>query len=232
MRRNAEGVAAAVIIAVALISIAIASRHFEIIDAAARRQAELALQQTRHELVAAYLHAGELSNAYTAAQVGYHATPGDPLTRRDLAQASQALGDQREAAGNPQEAIRFYKDALTQDEASGSHQSSGDAGVQRDVMTVANTLGALQLAADDVPGALSSYTRALQITEGLAVLEGSQITAGTRAEVAAANRRLGELLLRSGAKDAGLVKLRRALDIYRQLSADPEVAELTRQLAQ
>jgi len=52
--------------------------------------------------------------------------------------------------------------------------------------------------------------------------------------VAAANRRVGELLLRNGAKDAGTEKLRKALKIYRQLSAaepSPAVAELTRELA-
>jgi serine/threonine protein kinase len=231
VRRNAEGVAAAVIIGVALISVAIISRRSEIVDAAGRRQAESTLQQTRHELVAAYLHGGETDRAYAAAQLAYNATPGDPRARHDLAQSLQILGDRAQAAGNQKEASRFYKDALTQDEAL-ALTNPRDAGVQRDVMTAVNTLGALQLAAGDVPGALSSYIRALQITEGLAALEGSQITPGTREEVAAANRRVGELLLRSGAKDAGLEKLRKALEIYRQLSADPEVAELTRQLAQ
>ena len=231
VRRNAEGVAAAVVIGVALISIAVVSHDSEVVGAAARQQAELALQRTRHELVAAYLHAGEPGRAYAAAQVAYSATPADPLARRDLAQASQALGDQRESGGNRQEALRLYKEALTQYEAL-ALTNPHDAGVQRDVMTSTNTLGAIQLEAGDVPGALSSYTRALQITEGLAALEGSQITAATRAEVAAANRRVGELLLRNGAKDAGLQKLRKALDIYRQLGANPEVAELTRQLAQ
>ena len=230
VRRNAEGVAAAVIIGVALISIAVVSRHSEIVNAAARKQAELALQQTRHELTAAYLHAGEPSRAYAAAQVAYAATPGNPLVRRDLAQASQALGGQREAAGNRQEALRFYEGALTQYEAL-ALTNPYDAGAQRDVMTAANMLGAIQLEAGDISGALSSAIRSLQIAEGLAALEGSRITPATRAEVAAANRRAGELLLRNGAKDAGLEKLRTALQIYRQLSAIPEVADLTRRLA-
>ena len=99
-------------------------------------------------------------------------------------------------------------------------------------MTTANMLGALQLKAGDLPGAISSYTRALQITEGLAAMEGSQITPATREEVAAANRRVGELLVRNGAKEAGLEKLRKALEIYRQLAANSEVVELTRQLEQ
>jgi eukaryotic-like serine/threonine-protein kinase len=231
VRRNVEGVAAAAVIGVALLSIAVISQRAEIIDAAARRRAESTLQQTRHELVAAYLHAAEPARAYTAAQLAYSAAPGDPLARRDLAQASQALGDRAGAAGNRQEALRFYKDALQQQEAL-ALANPRDAGVQRDVMTSANRIGAIQWEAGDVPGALSSYTRALQLTEGLAALEGSQITPGTRQEVAASYRRVGDLLLRSGAKDAGLGKLRQALEIYRQLGANPEVAELTRQLAQ
>ena len=229
--RNAGGVAAAVVIGVGLISIALVSRHAAAIATASRQKAEQTLRDTRHELVSADERARDATGAYAAAQLAYSATPGDPLARRDLAQTSRILGDRAEAAGNRQQALRFYKDALTQDEAL-ALANSRDAGVQRDVMNEANVLGALQLAAADVPGALSSYTRALQITEGLAALEGSQITSGTREEVAAANRRVGELLVRNGAKDAGLLKLRRALDIYQQLGANPEVADLTRQLAE
>ena len=231
LRRNGEGVAAAVIIGVALISIAIVSHNSEVVDAVARQKAEIALQLTRHELVAAYLHGGEPSRAYAAAQIAYSAAPGRPFARRDLAQAAQALGDEREAGGDHREALRLYTEELTQYEAL-ALTSPGDPGAQRDLMAIANMLGTVQLNAGDVRGALSSYTRALQITEGLATLEGSQITSATREEVAAANRRVGELLVRNGAKEAGLEKLRRALEIYRQLSANPEVAELTRQLAQ
>ena len=230
VRRNVEAVAAAVVIGVALISIAVVSEHSEVVDAAARRQAERTLQQTRHELVTAYLRGGEPSRAYAAAQLAYSAAPADPLARRDLAQASQALGDRAKAAGNRQEALRSYQDAFTQYEAL-ALTNPRDAAVQRDVMNAANTLGAIQLEADDVPGALSSYARALQITEGLAALEGSQVTPATRAEVAAANRRVGALQVRNGAREAGLEKLRKALEIYRQLGANPEIADLTRQLA-
>jgi tetratricopeptide (TPR) repeat protein len=151
----------------------------------------------------------------------------------DLAETSRSLGDAAEASGNHQEAGRLYRDALTQCEAL-ALMNSHDAGAQRDVMVAANALGAAQLNAGDLAGATSSYTRALQVTEGLAVLEGSQLTPGTLAEEAAANRRVGELLLRSGAKDAAAEKLRKALNIYRQLSTsepNPAVAELTRQLA-
>ena len=241
VRRNAEGVAAAAIIGAALISIAAVSVHSGSVATAARQKAERMLQQTRHELIAAYSHAGDAGRAYSAAQLAYSASPGDALARRDLAEASRALGDTFETSGNHREARGRYQDALTQYEAL-ALTNTRDPGAQRDVMIAANMLGAVQLKLGDVPGALSSYTRALQITEGLAALEGSQITPATREEVAAANRRVGELLLRNGARDAGLEKLRKALSIYRELTANPStgnaatdnpaVTELTRLLTQ
>jgi eukaryotic-like serine/threonine-protein kinase len=231
LRRNVEGVTAAVVIGMALISFAVVSKRTADIATAARQKAEQTLRQTRHELIAANQRAGDVAGSYTAAQVAYNANPGDSVARRDLAQASQALGNKRDATGNHAEALRLYKEAVTQYEAL-ALTNPHDAGTQRDVMTITNVLGALQLDTGDLPGAISSYTRALQITEGLAAMEGSQITPGTREEVAAANRRVGELLLRNGAKDAGLEKLRRALEIYRQLAANSEVVELMRQLEQ
>jgi tetratricopeptide (TPR) repeat protein len=230
VRRNALAVTAAVVIGIALISIAAVSRHAAAIATAARQKAEQTLRETRHELIAAQQRAGDASAAYTAAQLAYNAHPGDPLARRDLAQTAQLLASQREAAGAHAEAQRFYQEALTQYEAL-TLGNPHDAGAQRDVMTVANTLGALQRAAGDVPGAIASYTRALQIAEGLAAMEGSQITPATRQEVASANRRVGELLVNSGAKDAGQQKLRRALEIYRELADNSAVDELARQLA-
>jgi tetratricopeptide (TPR) repeat protein len=151
----------------------------------------------------------------------------------DLAETSRARAEALAASGDTQEAVQLYRDALMRCEAL-ALSNSKDAGAQRDVMVAANALGAAQLNLGDVAGAISSFTRALQITEGLAALEGSRLTSATLDEVAAANRRVGELLVRSGAKDAGAEKLRRALKLYQQLSAaepNPAVAELTRQLA-
>jgi len=233
VRRHPEGMAAAVIIAATLISVAAISQHSARLAAAARRTTERTLQQTRHELVTAYSRAGDSKDAYTTAQLEYQASPGTPLARADLAETSRARAEALESAGNAQEAVKLYHDALTQYEAL-ALTNSHDAGAERDVMVVANALGADQLKLGDVRGATASYTRALQITEGLAALEGSQLTSATLDELAAANRRVGELLLRSGAKDAGTEKLRKALKIYQQLgAAEPSlaVAELTRELA-
>ena len=233
VRRHPEGIAAAVLISATLISVAVISQHSARLAAAARQTTERTLQQTRHELVTAYSRAGDSKDAYATAQLEYQASPGTPLARADLAETSCARAEALESAGNAQEAVKLYRDALTQYEAL-ALTNAHDAGAERDVMVVANALGADQLKLGDVRGATVSYTRALQITEGLAALEGSQLTSATLDEVAAANRRLGELLLRNGAKDAGTEKLRKALKIYRQLSAaepSPAVAELTRELA-
>jgi len=233
VRRHPESIGAAVLVGTALLTVAAISERSARLAVSARQAAERTLQQTRHELIAAYTRAHDAKDAYTTAQLEFHTTPGAPEARMDLAETSRALGDAAEASGNHQEAVKFYRDALTQCEAL-ALMNSKDPGAQRDVMVTANALGAAQLNQGDLAGATSSYTRGLQVTEGLAALEGSQLTPGTLDEVAAANRRLGELLLRSGAKDAGTEKLRKALKIYQQLSAsapNPAVAELTRQLA-
>ncbi len=233
VRRHPESIAAAVLVSASLISVAAISEHSATVAAAARESTERALQQTRHELVAAYTRAGDSKQAYTTAQLEYQSAPGAAVARLDLAETSRALGDASEAAGNYQEAVKFYRDAFTQYEAL-ALSNSKDAGAQRDVMVVCNALGAAEMKLGDVPGAVSSYARALQIAEGLASLEGSQVTPGTLEEMALANRRVGELMLRTGAKQAGEEKLRKALTIYQRLSVsepNPAVAELTRQLA-
>jgi tetratricopeptide (TPR) repeat protein len=232
VRRHPEGVAAAFLISATLISVAAISQHSASLAAAARQTTERTLQQTRHELVMAYSHAGDNRDAYATAQLEYRSAPGTALARMDLAEMSRALGETFEAAGNNAEAAKLYREALTQCDALALTNAS-EPNIQREVMAAANALGAAQLKLGDMPGATSSYTRALQVTEGLAALEGSQVTPATLEEVAAANRRVGELLLRSSAKDAGMEKLRKALKIYQQLSAaepNPAVAELARQL--
>ena len=236
VRRNPAGVAATIVIGAALISVAAISDHYAHVATVARENTEHALRQTRHQLIAEYSQAGDANRAYATAELEYSASPGDTLARRDLADALQKLAGLREASGDHREAVQLYKDALAQCDAL-ALANPHDAGAERDVMVAANTLGSIQLKLGDVPGALASYTRALQVTEALAAMEGSQLTPETMEEVAAANRRAGELLVRNGARDAGLEKLRKALRIYQELAADPSasnpaVAELTQQLAQ
>ncbi|MDP8989919.1 MAG: serine/threonine protein kinase [Acidobacteriota bacterium] len=233
VRRHPESIGAAVLASASLLTVAAFSERSARLAVSARQTAERNLQQTRHELIAAYTRAQEPQAAYATAQFEFHANPAAQESRMDLAETSRALGDAAETRGNHREAVQFYRDALAQCEAL-ALMNSKDAGAQRDVMVSANALGAAQLNLGDLAGATFSYTRALQVTEGLAALEGSQLTPATLDEVAAANRRVGELLSRSGAKDAGAEKLRKALKLYRQLSSsetNPAVAELTRQLA-
>ena len=233
VRRHPEGVLAAALFSATLISVAVISQRSASVAAAARQATERTLQQTRHELIAAYTRAGDSKDAYSTAQLEYKSSPGTPLARMDLAETSRARAEALDASGNTQEAVQLYRDALLQCEAL-ALANAKDPAAQRDVMLAANALGAEQLKLNDLTGATASYTRALQITESLAALEGSQLTSATLDEVAAANRRAGDLLIRTGAKDAGTEKLRKALKIYQQLSAaapNPAVAELTRQLA-
>nr|MDP9113070.1 protein kinase [Acidobacteriota bacterium] len=233
VRRHPESIGAAVLIGTSLLTMAAISERSAARAISARQDAERALQQTRHELVAAYTEVHDAKNAYATALLEFHTTPGAREARMDLAATARALGDSAEARGSQQEAIKFYREALNQCEAL-ALMNSKDAGAQRDAMVASNALGAAQLNAGDITGATASYNRALQVTEGLAALEGSQLTAATLDEVAAANRRVGELLLRSGAKEAAIEKLRKALKIYQRLSTselNPAVAELTRQLA-
>jgi len=234
VRRNPQGIAAVVLIGAALISVAAISQHSASSSARARQEAERVLQQTRHELTAAYSHGGDPQHAYATAELEYNASPIAGPARMDLAETSTALADAVEAKGNHPEAVKLYREALTQWEAL-ALTNSHDTAVQHEVMAAANALGGVELKMGDVPGALSSYTRALQITEGMAAMEGSHLTPATLEEVAAANRSVGELLIRNGSREAGLVKLRKALRIYQELSSEtpnPAISELTGLLAQ
>ena len=230
VRRHPESIGAAVLVGTSLLTVAAISERSATLAVSARQREERTLQQTRHELIAAYTRARDPKAAYATAQLEFHTTPGARQARMDLAETSRALGDAAEAGGNHQEAVKFYRDALTQCEAL-ALMNSKDAGAQRDAMETANALGAAQLNVGDLAGATSSYTRALQAIEGLAALEGSQLTAATLAEEAAANRRVGDLLLRSGAKDAAAAKLRKALNIDRQLSTSEPIPRSPNSLA-
>ena len=97
-------------------------------------------------------------------------------------------------------------------------------------MCAANGLGALQFETGDLLAALSSYSRALRAAETILAAEGAQAGAPTREAVAQANRHVGEVLIRNGAPEAGAAKLRKALEIYEQLSLGDRAAELRSQL--
>jgi hypothetical protein len=89
---------------------------------------------------------------------------------------------------------------------------------QRGVVAAAGQLGSIQLQAGDLLAALSSFSRVLQAAEQALTIEGAQASVATRQAVADANRRVGEVLIRNGAGTEGGAKLRKALEIYQQLS--------------
>jgi serine/threonine protein kinase len=239
LERNGEAVAAAFVIGAALISIASVSQHYAYLAERAQAQAERSLKETRHQLVAAYARAGQAQQSFDVAQAAYAATSGDPETRRDLGLAANSLGDQLLAKGDRAAARGSYAAALTHLDAV-AQTISGDLTVQREVIRAADELGALQLQTGDLLAALSSYSRELQAAEALLALEGTNTGVATRQAVAEANRHVGEVLVRNGARDAGTAKLRKALEIYQQLSAQhpdsatagQSMAEIRQELAQ
>jgi eukaryotic-like serine/threonine-protein kinase len=229
LERNGEGVAAAFVIGAALISMAVVSQHYANLAERAESEVERSLGETRHQLVAAYARAGQVQQSFDVASAAYAANSGDPQVRRDLGLAANSLGDQLLAQGNRAAARERYTAALTHLDAV-AQINSGDLTVQRGVLAAANEVGALQLETGDLLAALSSYSRALRAAETILAAEGAQAGAATREAVAQANRHVGEVLIRNGAPEAGAAKLRKALEIYEQLSLGDRAAELRTQL--
>jgi len=239
LERNGEGVAAAFVIGAALISVASVSQHYASLAERAQAAAQRSLKDTRHQLVTAYARAGQLQQSFDVATAAYAANPGDQQARLDLGLAASSLGGQFLAQGDRAAARERYTAALTHLDAV-AQTNSADLTLQRDVLGAANALGALQVQSGDLLAALSSYSRALQAAEAILAAEGSQAGAATREAVAEANRHVGQVLIRNGAPEAGSAKLRKALEIYQQLSAanaesataSQSVAELRQELAQ
>ncbi len=133
--------------------------------------------------------------------------PQEAQVRDDLAWSRLKLGDLA-----PSEAIGLYSDALTQFEAD-AQAAPGDPERQRSVMLAARRLGLAQFTAGNLLAALASFSRALQVAEGL-----QNASPQTRLAVAECNFEVGEVLARTNAPEAAVVKLRKALDFYRDLA--------------
>ena len=93
-------------------------------------------------------------------------------------------------------------------------------------------MGGIELNRGNLLAALSNFSRALQMAEGIAASQGPAATAETRLSVANANASVGEVLLRNGARAEGVSKLRKALGLYRELGRDDRAAALEDQLRQ
>lgn len=232
LRRNAAAVtvttvALALLLTGAILSVVSARRTQRLLADAQRREETMA-----PELVRAYDRLGDLSLSSDPARAAAEyrqaaATAREFLTvhperadlRRDLAWAWMKLGDL-----SPGEASKFYTDALTQFEAS-SQAAPHDLSRQEDVIAAARKLGLAQFRSGDRPGALSSFTRALQFAEGLPAMEspgGGAAHTDTKLLAAECNFDAGQVLMANGAQDAAGVKFRKSLDMYRELAGSAE----------
>ncbi len=128
-------------------------------------------------------------------------------SRRDLAEAVAKMGD---AATDRNAAAKYYSEAVAQFDSLGH----GDPEVERAIGSVATKIGGIELERGNFLAALSNYSRALQIAEGAAAVDGANPSEATRMTVAGANADVGEVLLRNGARAEGMAKLRKALGIY------------------
>lgn len=219
LRRNAA-VTAAVAAAVILL---LASTVWSVITARSERlllqdldRREQALEPS---LIAAYSRLGDLNasadpeqaraeyrRAVETARNFLEAHPNRAELRDDLAWASLKLGEL-----SPGEAGALFREALQQFEAA-VQADPHDSGLQQGVVQAARKLGLTQFAAGDRLAALASFSRALQVAEGLPP------NPEARRAVAECDFEVGEVLARNGAEEAAVAKLRKALDTYRELA--------------
>lgn len=228
LRRNAAGVtaiAAALVLLLAstILSVSVARKDQRLLVDIERRETALepALVRAYRQLGDVYFStdpAGAATQYRQAVVTALDVLDDHPEradVRRDLAWARLKLGDLA-----PGEALGLYGDALTQFEAD-AQAAPRDPDRQRDVMLAARRLGLAQFKAGNLLAALASFSRALQVAEGLQALEtqsGSAASPQTRRAVAECNFEVGEVLAGNGAPEAAVAKLRKALETYRDLA--------------
>ncbi|MGA3188216.1 MAG: serine/threonine-protein kinase [Bryobacteraceae bacterium] len=222
VRRNALGVAAGI----ALVGILMGSAvFFAYRERQGKRQFEEATISLERQLLRADLEIGSaerVRGAYDLAGAIFRAHPEQAESRRDLAQAAFKMGG---IATDRNAAAKYYSEALTEFDSLGH----GDAATERVSGSAAAKIGGIELERGNLLAALSNYSRALQIAEGLAAVDS---TNETRLTVAEANADVGEVLLRNGARAEGVAKLRKALGIYRELGQDARAKALEDELRQ
>jgi serine/threonine protein kinase len=219
LRRNAAVVTAVAAAMILLLS----GTVWSVITA--RRDHHLVQEFESRELVAgpslmsAYVRLGDLqaaadpeqarSDYRRAVEAGHgflQAHPGQFESRVAMAWALLKLGDL-----SPQEGAADYRDAVQQFEAAlPSDPHNFD--LQRAVVLAARKLGLTEFSAGDRLAALASFSRALQVAEGLPA------SPETRRTVAECNFEVGEVLARNGEQAAAVSKLRKALDTYREFA--------------
>jgi eukaryotic-like serine/threonine-protein kinase len=223
VQRNPVGVTAtAVVLALLLASVAWLALTMRRVQAQAEadRERELVLEPA---LIRAYdrlgdlyktsdpSHAsGEYRQAVETSREFLRAHPERSDLKRDLAWAEIKLGDLE-----PREAEALYTDALAQFAVFAKADTS-DFERQKDVMSAERKLGLIQYSAGNLVAALTSFSRALQIAEALPPSPEQHRAA------AACNFENGEVLAANHEPEAAVAKLRKALDLYRDLAGSAE----------
>lgn len=226
VRRNLAGVGAAA----ALVGVLAGSTiFFAYREREERRRFEESTVALQRQLLRADLEIGgaqRVRDAYSLASAILRAYPNADDARFDAAQAAEKMGD----LAADQNSAKYYGEALAQIEALSRHAGHGDARVEKAMGSVASKIGAIEMERGNLLAALSNFSRALQIAEGIAVGEGANASEETRLSVAAANAQVGEVLLRNGARDEGAAKLKKAMGIYRELGKNDRAGALEAEL--
>jgi serine/threonine protein kinase len=213
VRRNAAAVAAAGLAAVMLLAVSIfeqrsAARAMQEKSAAEDRIKVVELESLRQqrELMDAYFQLAESQDAPAAlgtyrtalasARAFESSHAGLPDAAQFVARADMKVGD-----ASPEEALDRFSEARSRMEPL-ADQASGD------YFAALLGLGRAQLKNRDVLGALASFSRALQVAEAH----------GNRRDLAASNYWVGTVLAYNGETEAGASKLRKAFELYRDLS--------------
>jgi tetratricopeptide (TPR) repeat protein len=164
-------------------------------------------------------------SAYDLANAIWRAQPEQAESQRDLAQAAAQMGG---IATDPNTAAKYFSEALARFDS--LPREGRDSDLDRAMESVAAKIGGIELERGNLLAALSNYSRALQIADGIAAMEGANQSEATRLALAAANSDVGEVLLRNGARAEGMAKLRKAVGIYRELGHDDHAGALEEKL--
>ena len=221
--RNAAGVAAAITLVGVLMGSTIFFAHRE--SEGQRRLDESSVTLER-KLLRADLEIGSaerVRDAYLLANTIWRAHPEQTESRRDFAEAAFRMGA---GAADPNAAAKYYGEALAQLDALAQQAGHRDAATERALEDVESKIGGIERERGNLLPALSHFSRALTIAEGIAAIEGASITEETRLTLANTNAEVGEVLLRNGARAEGVAKLRKALGIYRESGRDDRASAL------
>jgi serine/threonine protein kinase len=226
-QRNVVGVAAIISLVVILSGSTIFFARQQRED---RRRFEEASVSLERQLLRADLEIGSpdrVREAYNFANTIWRAHPEESESRHDLAEAAVKMG---EATPDRAAAAKYYGEALAQFDVLAQRAGHRYPDAERAVESAAVRIGEIEQERGNLLAALSNFSRALTIAEGLLATEGANASEETRLSVADTNAQVGEVLLRNGARAEGVAKLRKAIGIYRELGRDDRVSALEEEL--